>query len=252
MSTHFFLYPNMARRPGSLLGTYLGMPHGTRDVMENRRYTYVIRFGCTARISHMPSERTINRLEAISRNTNKLQSLEIMREAGIQTVPFSINPNDLIYPVVGRSSNHIGGSDIRLYLQPADLEYMEGSRPSFFTQYIPRQNEWRVHVANHKILCILLKVPQRENYNQLLCSHSGWRYVEISDVPSDLMHSLTVIDTIDLDFGAVDVMQGMDNQIYFLEANTAPGFSDENYTVKQYARELATMTEWQIPTAERG
>ncbi len=247
MSTHFFLYPRMARRPGSMLASYLGMLHGTREAMENIRYDYVVRFGCVARIAYVPAKKTINRMNAICNNTDKYKSLTLMRDARLRTVPFSTDPTDLEWPVVGRSSNHIGGSDIRLYLQPMDLEYMELRRPSFFTQYVPRKQEWRVHVANNRILCVLLKVPQRENYNQLLCSHSGWRYVADDECHPDLMHSLTAINAIGLDFGAVDVIQGIDDKIYFLEVNTAPGFTDENYTLKQYAKEIALMTEWTIP-----
>lgn len=234
MPSHFLLYAGCTQNPGRLLGNALGIPHGRRADMPDERFDYVIRYGCRARIRYIPTVRTLNKMSAIGANTNKYNSLQLMQAAGIPVPSFNTTPEGLDYPMLGRVSNHMRGRGITLFLQPNDVQFME-HQSTHYMEYVPKEKEWRVHVVNGRILCILEKVPQSEEYNQLTCSHTGWLYRSLMESDPRLAIAISAIEAIGLDFGAVDIILSTDGQVYVLEVNTAPGFFEETMTLRLYA-----------------
>lgn len=173
--------------------------------------------------------RVINSAEAIVAATNKLQSLEMLRDGGLTVPPFSTDPDELVeeygYPILGRRMRHARGSDIQFCLQRRDHR-----RPrDFYTKYIPCNREFRVHVVGREAVRIQAKYldfPEQKkawirNYE------SGYRFRN----PRLRMHSrrlqaaISAVEILGLDFGAVDLIIGDDGETYILEVNTAPSCS---------------------------
>lgn len=174
-------------------------------------------------------ERVINSAEAIQNATNKLLSLEIMSDGGLNVPAWSEHPDELIeqygFPILGRKLRHARGSDIQLILQQRDMR-----RPrDFYTVYIPTNREYRVHVVGDEAVRVQAKYldfPEQKkawirNYE------SGYRFRN----PRLRMHSrrlqaaISAVSVLGLDFGAVDLIVGDDNETYILEVNTAPSCS---------------------------
>jgi len=191
----------------------------------------------------MPSVRTFNKRDAILANANKFGSLQKMQSAGVRVPPFSRDWRDLTFPMLGRSSNHQGGTDVRLYLQPKDIEM---SYPAaYYVQYVPKVKEYRVHVCNGKVLKVIDKRynPDSNAYDQLVWNfRTGHQFFWGTYLP---MHNaaITAVQAMGLDFGAVDCIVGHeDGELYILEVNTAPGIDLER-TAMFYADELRSMME---------
>lgn len=190
-------------------------------------------------------DRVINNSEAISNATNKLLSLEMMSNAGLNVPAWSEDPEELLenygYPILGRKLRHARGNDIQLILQRRD---MRRSR-DFYTVYIPTNREYRVHVVGDKVVRVQAKYldfPEQKkawirNYE------SGYRFRN----PRLRMHSrrlqeaISAVSALSLDFGAVDLIIGDDNETYILEVNTAPSCSP--LTGAAYANGIANLFE---------
>jgi glutathione synthase/RimK-type ligase-like ATP-grasp enzyme len=52
---------------------------------------------------------------------------------------------------------------------------------------------------------------------------NGFEFQPVTNISRISSLGNSALDAIGLDFGAVDILVGMDNQVYVLEVNTAPG-----------------------------
>jgi len=224
---NFLLYGRHGHVTGAALGDMLGIPHGRE--MPDERVEYLIRWGTSRRIRYIPSERTWNRRRAIEANADKFNSLNIMEAAGISVPPFSGSMFDLEFPMLGRSSSHMQGRDLKLYLQPRDISPM--GAPDYFVQYIPKKTEYRVHVIDNRVVKVSEKrLTDESEYDQLVWNYeTGWTFRHPSEpIHPHIYTSIAAVNALDLDFGAVDVLVSTDNELYVLEVNTCPGLSDNS------------------------
>lgn len=225
------IYHRRSVPTGEVIANALQIPHGYEwDGDLDPTGSFMIRWG-SRRNPHIDEECAVvlNNADAIERASDKLLSLEVMTEAGIQTPAFSTDPDDLVdicgYPILGRSRHHARGSDIKLCLQRADYR----NRKSFYTAYVPTKREFRVHVVRDQVVRIQgkyldfpnQKLPWIRNYL------TGYRFrsPRLRLRPERLQAAIGAVSAIGLDFGAVDLIIGDDNETYILEVNTAPSCS---------------------------
>jgi hypothetical protein len=176
---------------------------------------------------------------------NKLEQLRVLRDAGILTVPFfertQLPTAAENYPLLGRQFRHHGGRDINLIMQPADAQFAQAD---FYTRYVPRQTEFRTWVYRRRHLATYEKVlAHPERYRRIGANFRNgfaFRLVPGERVPEDLREiSGRVVDALGLDFGAVDILRGVDGRHYVLELNTAPGVEDEaRFGIQQLAAKI--------------
>lgn len=109
-----------------------------------------------------------------------------------------------------------------------------------YTMYIPKKQEYRVHVLGDKVIDVQRKIkdPSRDVSSWYVRNHdSGFIFVR-NDIKPDnkvLDYALDAISTFQLDFGAVDVIfNGTRNEAYVLEINTTPGL--EGQTIDNYQK----------------
>lgn len=106
---------------------------------------------------------------------------------------------------------------------------------AFYVKYIKKQAEYRIHVVAGRAIFTQQKrkkngVQQDENQALIRNHDNGWVFAE-NDVtfPTEAIKRLAeqlAINSVracGLDFGAVDLIVGKDNNVYFLEVNTRPG-----------------------------
>jgi len=162
---------------------------------------------------------------------NKYEELVALDEAGVQTVPFmaqaKAHPQ---FPVLGRKFHHTRGRDI--------VVYSKGVLPrlgDYYTLLIPKQKEFRVWVFRDKHLATYeKKLEYPERYGRRGRSKEIWNWgngfaYEFVRNASQALKTLAInaVDALDLDFGGVDIILGVDRRYYVLEVNTAPGTQGE-------------------------
>src|SRR6266568_4795021 len=104
----------------------------------NKKINTLIRWGATKNVGKW--DKVYNEARAISLASNKLESLRVLRKAGVRVPKIYPSLNDVKaedFPVFGREIHHIAGNDIVMCLQKKDLIAAQRSGCTYFTQYIP-------------------------------------------------------------------------------------------------------------------
>ncbi len=185
-------------------------------------------------------------------SVGKLYQLDKWADAGLSIVPYSVEKKKDWLP---RGSGHYGGSDFEGF----------GFRPAYYTNPIASDNEYRLHVfrykgkrgnpANYMVARVGWKVNEEPEKNTsaqgvpIRSRQFGWRIKYYNDnncmawvgrhQKVDLLARWAVA-SLGWDFGAVDILKGESGKHYLLEANSAPGLSDEA-TLQTYARRLGAI-----------
>ena len=168
--------------------------------------------------------------------TDKITRMNAMRAHGVQTVPWfskddtcGINGltiiNRLTYPLLARKSYGFGGTDIVPVFQAEELPWRIAAGWDWFSQYIPVRTEYRVWVFQGECIGTYEKVMQRPADYKYIGRNfrNGFEFQRVGNTIELTRLCYTALEAIGLDFAAVDVLIGMDNQTYILEVNTAPG-----------------------------
>lgn len=162
---------------------------------------------------------------------NKLQQLQKFKDAGILVPDFWTGlPTEADkYPVLGRDLQHKAGRDIRLIMEPEMAKMFRAA--DFYVHYVPRSTEYRSWVYRRRHLATyekrLVRPEEARRRHTVGANHrNGYAFLLMNSalVPEGIRElSSRCVEALGLDFGAVDVLKGVDGNLYVLECNTGPG-----------------------------
>lgn len=203
-------------KTGALLRQLVGNGHASR--------TGVVCWG----LGHHGTEPTLN---ARAGAANKLQQLQKFKAVGIHVPEFweKLPSAADVFPVLGRKLHHHGGTDIRLIMEPEMLQIFSPS--DFYVRYVPRATEYRSWIYRRRHLATyekrLVRPEEAARRNRVGANHrNGYAFLLMNSqlVPNGIREIASqAVETLGLDFGAVDILKGVDGQYYVLEINTGPG-----------------------------
>lgn len=153
--------------------------------------------------------------------------------------------------------NGNSGAGIRL-VEPGQEEL---SKAPLYVKYVPKKQEYRVHVCGGEAVDIQRKARRHdvadEDINWKIRNHdNGFIFARNEDgvVPPDVSYqAVLAVKLLGLDFGAVDVIfNDKEQKAYVLEVNTAPGLSGttlEGYVsrFKDYLNGNVALPERDVP-----
>lgn len=188
--------------------------------------------------------KVLNSANAIKLASNKLESLYVMHEEGVNVTYASESFEEVLqecgYPILGRKFRHSKGTDIKLILQKRDVRAGDSD---YFIPYIPTSREYRVHVVRDKVIRVQGKyLDYPVNTVSHIRNHdSGYRFrtPRLRLRSERLQAAVTAVSSLGLDFGAVDLIIAEDGSYNVLEVNTAPSCS--RLTGKMYVEEFANL-----------
>jgi hypothetical protein len=203
----------------------------------------------------VPYTGTVPSLNSQAGRLDKYEQGLALQKAGVSVVPHltaeqARRENRVL---LARKRNHVGGKDIMLVLEPSDVDLRLRAGAQFFTPYIPSAREYRVWIYRRQHLGTYQKVlahPERyKKVGRNFDNGFAFNLVRSQDVPRDAVElASAAVEALQLDFGAVDVLQGRDGQFFVLEVNTAPGVEGENRQVIQaLAEKIARWVEIGFP-----
>lgn len=246
MSDIFFLYHRRSRPTGEVLARALNFEHGD-SLLPYSGGDVLIRWGSRATGENAPhsfSGCTLNPARAIELASNKLESLEILRDAGIPVPDWDTDPQALVersgFPILGRRIQHARATDVVLCLQRRDWRRQPRD---YYVAYVPTNREYRLHVAGGEVIRIQGKyLDVREDYLPWIRNYAtGHRF----RAPNRRLHNTRLesavgaVSALGLDFGAVDLIVSDDGGHYVLEVNTSPSCSP--LTGAAYVRKFCSM-----------
>jgi hypothetical protein len=176
---------------------------------------------------------------------NKLEQARILRRELGERALAVLTTNEARLPVgngpsllLARHVVHSRGTDIRMCIEPWQVEAAIAGGAGFFTSYVPSVREFRTWTYRNRHLGTYEKVLRRpQDFKRIGRNHAnGFDFsgVENDAVPQALKDvSRDALRGLGLDFGAVDVIQKPDGGYVVLEVNSAPGVSDERRRVIQ-------------------
>lgn len=133
------------------------------------------------------------------------------------------------------------GRGIKLITDEMTWDSYNHNRVRLYVKYIPKKDEYRVHVVGDSIIDVRRKALRKDVHKE----HANWKVRNFNngfifakndiDPPNEVLEeSLKAVLVCGLDFGAVDVVwNNFRQKAYVLEINTAPGL--EGSTVDNYA-----------------
>jgi len=198
----------------------------------------VIRWGTTRTLSISGKE--LNKAEAVKLASNKAKARQVLLEAGLP-VP---TPTETMFPVIGRTERHSQGSGFFICHNEADVERAKARGAVYFSQFYPKQNEYRVHVAGNRAILMSIKEGDKNQYiwNK---RKSGFTFrhlrrsvwLEDEHLRNMVRSAKKAVKALGLDFGAVDIMADADGSyapFVISEVNTSPALSP--LAVQKYAK----------------
>jgi len=195
---------------------------------------------------------------SLNGNVNKYDKHAVFHkfyEAGVLCpVTFSIAEGlhrlDPPLPWLARRNHHMKGKDIRVCRTPAAvLGTYNNQRHDFFSVFIPTKTEYRAWVWRKRLLTVYEKVWKGEGeFVGYIRNHRfGFQFQkreELREDPRFVEPCVNAVKALELDFGAVDLLEGKDGKFYVLEVNSTPAIdSPERSTGIRLARAISRWAE---------
>lgn len=183
-----------------------------------------------------------NKSEAIAKATNKKLSREIFEKEKVRcprlVTPTSVKESD--YPIIARPSTHAKGKNfivLKTREQFVNHYNTHAQQGWYYSQFIDKQREFRVHCAHGKILAVMEKAKGGDNiaWNRAVTGEPFTRISQSDYIFSICFQALKAVKVLGLDFAGVDVLL-MGKEGYVLEVNTSPTLNSSEHVSEQYAK----------------
>jgi len=229
----------LGSRGAKTLAQELGCLRVRPDTFKNRRNHTIVNWGWGGVVG-FDYTNILNNPRAVAHASNKLLAFRAFKRAGVTTPEWTTERRVAIQwdtPFVARTQLR-GHSGAGIYM------YDAGETPCIaplYVKYVKKQDEYRYHVFNGKVIDVQQKRKRRETPNeevnyQVRNKGNGWVYCRDGVTTRHTLADLAIasINSLGLDFGAVDIIWNEHQQQgYVLEVNTACGL--DGSTVGVYA-----------------
>jgi len=186
----YIYYSGPTDDTGKKLAEALGAKHGKVKPTE-KKSMIVIGWGCkTKERMVLKQHSVINHPDKIRTNRNKLETLKVLKNAGVPVADYidsggvlaSLdNARSVInLPVVGRKKYHQGGKGFWTCLTKGQVRKAINQGAEYFQNYLDIVDEYRLHVFNGKVINMQRKV-ERSNMTAAYKEQHGNRITNIAD-----------------------------------------------------------------------
>lgn len=237
------IYPySMASASAKSLAESLGVQRVRKEGKNVHVAGTLLNWGCSAFYREMTYEdELLNDPYAVAKAVNKLQAFKAL-EGHVGIPDWTESREEALkwhgegFSVVSRTKL-TGHSGEGIYICIPDANVME--QAPLYTKYIRKRQEYRLHVFRDKVFFTQRKarnkdIPDDEVNWQIRNHANGFifahQYVDVG--PDAQAQAIMAVKTLGLDFGAVDIIKGVDDKWYVLEVNTACGL--EGTTLEKY------------------
>jgi len=200
--------------------------------------TALIRFGASAKSIIEPATITINNLDAIRTNADKIKMKEIFKEQDIPSPDFAPNTpegrqyfKDKGYNVVFKKRFHRGGIGMEL-VPLAEIDKFEAPqyKGGILERRINIKREWRIHVCPQ--LNLFFSVEKKKRYakvGEVIRNNENCVFKADFEQPENWEEALNMAkkatEAMGLDMAAVDLAWS-GKAFYVIETNSAPGMGE--------------------------
>lgn len=215
----------------------------------------VLNWGSSSMSEEANKCQVINNPDAVAIAANKKDFFEAIHDS-VQVPEFTTDEaaalewiNQGAKVVVREKLTGNSGDGIVLINSVEEWEAYAHKKSKLYVKYVPKKDEYRIHVMNGEVIDMQRKARNRDVYDedvnwQIRNHNNGFIFArEGVEPPQDVLdQSLAAVANVGLDFGAVDVVWNVKRKkAYVLEVNTAPGL--EGTTLDNYSKGLSEMVD---------
>ena len=177
---------------GKRLAEALGAKHGkTKPTAKAGQSMIVVGWGCKTKEPVILRQHTVlNHPDSIRINRNKLETLRILKGAGVPVADF-IEKNGIIaalddarsainIPTVGRTKFHQGGKGFWACLTKTQVQKAIADGAEYFQSYLDIKDEYRLHVFGGEVINMQKKV-ERNNMAAAYKEQHGSRIANVAE-----------------------------------------------------------------------
>lgn len=215
----------------------------------------VVNYGASELPAEVAKCKIINDPSVTNKASHKVSFFETVAANGVPA-PTILYNLDSAMSLIAKGKNVVGrllanshsGKGIVFY---DDLHAFQKAK--FYTEYIPKKEEYRVHIFRGEIIDFQKKALRKTDAKGVAVDPknidfrvrnlaNGFVFIRDNIKPSEKVFevALAAFNCFPLDFGAVDIIWNEKrNQAYALEINTAPGL--EGQTINSYTKAFRTL-----------
>jgi glutathione synthase/RimK-type ligase-like ATP-grasp enzyme len=165
---------------------------------------------------------------------NKMQALDKFMGAGCKVPEITIREHvDRItkWPQLARKVEHKCGRDIIVCRNRFQARRALERGRTWFSEFIPTETEYRVWVFRKRVLGVYEKIWKGEGeFTGCVRNHRfGFQFQKRDDLRKSeaiATAATSAVKSIEMDFGAVDLIKGKDGELYVLEVNSMPNIDN--------------------------
>lgn len=215
----------------------------------------IIRWGTQEVIPNDAANIVYNKSSALALVSNKFKSRQVMKEAGVN-VPLNITNetpiNQISFPVIARPFKHSKGKNfVTLPTHAAFLAHYRANKGGwYYSNFINKVKEFRVHAASGKILNMLEKPNPGGNQIAWNRAQNNEAFVSVKWEDYNInvaMQGLKACKALGCDFLGIDVILDKNNKAWVLEGNSSPTLNTSEYSSLRYAKYF----QWLMRSAEK-
>ncbi len=173
-----------------------------------------------------------NRLEAREKVSSKAEFYKAHAKSGF-IIPTVLDPekiNALNFPIVAKPDNNHSGLGIKVFEKPEDLDKVDLSNFSSFSEKIKIKEEHRFFVWRSEVIQWTERQPMDEETKDIAKKaedkETNFAYILRDETPGDeFLKCIAYFGDYhsDLDFYAIDIAKTDDDKVYVFEINSEPG-----------------------------
>ncbi len=197
-----------------------------------------------------------NSCTGLEKATDKKRSREIFMEKGVPCPKLVTPSNHNSYPVIARPLVHSKGKNFHVLKNKTEFTkaYKDHQSDWYFSEFIDKDSEFRVHVAHGKVLEVMQK-PKPSNPNLIAWNRAlnGDPFVRVGRQQYSAKvcaAAIKAVKALGLDFGGVDVIV-KDGNPFVVEVNTSPTLNSSPLVCKRYARYFSWLAFTSNPTVKK-
>lgn len=204
----------------------------------------IIRWGTQEVLNDIKDAVIYNKSKALALVSNKFESRKAMFAAGVN-VPMNVDNNTaenlISYPVIARPFKHSKGKNfVTLPNRNSFLAHYQTNKNGwYYSNFIDKVKEFRVHTASGKCLNLLEKPnpgPGQIAWNRAQ-GNDAFVSVKWEDYPLPVvLEGLKACKALGADFLGVDVILDKQGKAWVLEGNSSPTLNSSEYSCTRYSK----------------
>lgn len=183
-----------------------------------------------------------NKASAIASATNKKMSRELFEQNGVNAPYLLKEPSEHEGITIARPLIHSKGKNFIVLNSQKEVED-HWNENWYYSRFIDKDREFRVHCGSGKVIGLMEKHKPDNNslaWNRAVSGTDPFTRLkqyeaDEQDLRNVLIESLSAIEALGLDMGAVDIML-KDGVPYVLEVNTAPTLNSSPHIAEEWSK----------------